>query len=62
MEVTYKNELEHLWLKLDATQSYLNSSSDKELIKFLKEKINVLNHQIKIAEDNDPEIIKERER
>ena len=62
MEVTYKNELEHLRLKLDATQSYLNHSSDKELIKFLKEKINVLNQQIKIAEDNDPEIIKERER
>lgn len=32
MEVTYKNELEHLRLKLDAMQSYLNSSSDKELI------------------------------
>lgn len=62
MEVTYKNELEHLRLKLDATQSYLNGSSDKELIKFLKEKINVLNQQIKIAEDNDPEIVKERER
>ena len=28
----------------------------------MKEKINVLNQQIKVAEDNDPEIIKERER
>lgn len=61
MEVIYKNELEHLRLKLDAMQAYNNFSTNKEEVKFIKERISNLKQQIKAAEDNDPEIIKERE-
>lgn len=58
----YVSELDHLRQKLNAAQIQFDTTSDKTEKKILKERISVLSAQIKIAEDNDPDIIKEREK
>ena len=56
------DDLEHLRNKLEAAEKKLGTAADKTEQKILKDMIAALKQQIRIAEDNDPDCIKAREK
>lgn len=62
LQSLFDDELEHLRSKLAAAEKQLGTASDKTEQKILKDLITALKQKIRIAEENDPDCIKAREK